>query len=99
MIVVVGEFRIPLKRRSEAKAAMEKIILASRAEPGCEAYAYAEDVSEPGLFRVSEVWQSRAALTAHFAMPHMKNWQRERGEFGMSGRQVTAFEVGKAEVL
>ena len=53
-------------------------IAASRAEAGCVAYAYAEDVIEPGLLRVNEAWTDRAALDAHFETPHMKQWQRER---------------------
>ena len=36
---------------------MERMIAASRAEPGCLGYAYAEDILEPGLIRVSEAWQ------------------------------------------
>ena len=31
-------------------------------EDGCIDYAYAEDVLEPGLIRVSEVWRDQAAL-------------------------------------
>jgi quinol monooxygenase YgiN len=78
---------------------MARVIAASRAEPGCLAYAYAEDVLEPGLLRVNEAWESRAALAAHFAAPHMQAWQRERAELGMSGREVTAYEVSGEEAL
>lgn len=99
MIVVTGEFRMPVERRSEALAAMARVIALSRAEPGCRAYAYAEDVLEPGLFRVIERWDSRAALAAHFEAPHMKAWQQERAELGMTGRQVTAFVVESEDAL
>ena len=64
MIVVIGEFRIPLEHAAEASAAMAKVIAASRAETGCLAYSYAEDLLEKGLFRVSEAWESREALHA-----------------------------------
>ncbi|MBW8753052.1 MAG: antibiotic biosynthesis monooxygenase [Sphingomonadales bacterium] len=99
MIVVTGSFRLPLESLEAGRAAMARVIAASRAEPGCLAYAYAEDVLEPGLLRVSEAWENRAALAAHFAMPHMQAWQRERAELGMTGREVMVYEVSSAEAL
>lgn len=99
MIVVIGQFRLPVANLEVGRAAMARVIAASRAEPGCIAYAYAEDVLEPGLLRVNEAWESREALAAHFAMPHMKQWQRERAELGMTDRAVTAYEAGAAEPL
>jgi quinol monooxygenase YgiN len=99
MILVIGSFRLPIESLEAGRAAMARVIAATCAEPGCLAYAYAEDLLEPGLFRVNEAWESRAALAAHFAMPHMKQWQQERAELGMTGREVTAYEVGSAEAL
>jgi quinol monooxygenase YgiN len=93
-ILVSGRFRFPLGRIEEARPAMAAVIGASLAEPGCRAYAYAEDVIEPGLFRVHEEWDSREALEAHFATPHMREWQRVRERLGFHGREVKACEVG-----
>jgi quinol monooxygenase YgiN len=99
MIVVTGLFRMPVENRAEAVAAMERVVTATRAETGCLDYAYAEDVLEPGLFRVIERWESREALAAHFEVAHMKAWQRERAELGMSERAITAFAVSDEEAL
>jgi quinol monooxygenase YgiN len=99
MIVVIGSFRLPLESLEPAREAMARVIAVSRAEPGCLAYAYAEDVLEPGLFRANEAWETRAALVAHFEMPHMKQWQRERAELGMTRREVIAYEVSGEEAL
>ena len=99
MIVVTGEFRLAPEHCHAAVSAMARVIAASRAETGCLAYAYAEDVLEPGLFRVSEAWESREALRAHFAIEHMRAWQEERANFGLSGRRVVAYQVGEEEVL
>jgi quinol monooxygenase YgiN len=96
MILVSGRFRLPPERVAEARPAMAKVIAASLAEPGCRAYSYAEDVTEPGLFRVHEEWDSEAALEAHFATAHMREWQAVREAFGFRDRNVSAFEVGKA---
>jgi quinol monooxygenase YgiN len=99
MIVVVGEFRLAVDKLAEAHGGMERVIVASRAEPGCLSYSYAEDLLQPGLFRVIETWQSREALAAHFESPHMIAWRREREELGMSGRIVTAYAVASEEAL
>jgi quinol monooxygenase YgiN len=77
VIIVSGSFRLPLGVREAGREAMVSVIAASRAEPGCIAYAYAEDVNEPGLFRVTEAWAYREELTAHFGMPH-RGRQTER---------------------
>jgi quinol monooxygenase YgiN len=99
MIAVVGSFRLPVERLPEAREALSRIIEASRAEPGCIDYAYAEDVLEPGLIRVSEAWETREALAEHFEALHMKQWQRERTGLGMTGREMRAYTIGSEEVL
>lgn len=99
MIVVIGQFRLPVENLEAGRAAMARVVAATRAEPGCIEYAYAEDVLEPGLLRVNEAWTDRAALAAHFEMPHMQQWQRERAELGLTGREVTAYEVASEEPL
>jgi quinol monooxygenase YgiN len=99
MIVVIGSFRLPLPKLTLGRTAMARVIQASRAEAGCIAYSYAEDVLEAGLFRVSEAWESRAALASHFGTAHMKQWQWERAELGMTDRSVIAYEASNEEML
>jgi quinol monooxygenase YgiN len=92
-IVVVGQFRIPAERMAEARPLMAKVMLATRAEQGCIEYNYAEDLLDPGLIRVSEVWETRAQLTAHLKTEHMAAWGEERMTLGLSGRAITVFEA------
>lgn len=93
MIVVVGQFRMPAENMAAARPLMEKVMVATRAEDGCVEYNYAEDVLDPGLIRVSEVWDSRAQLNAHIKTPHMQTWGEERIALGLSGRAITVFEA------
>jgi quinol monooxygenase YgiN len=95
MIVVVGQFRFPPEAMAAALPAMRKVMLATRAEDGCIEYNYGEDVLDPGLIRVSELWASRAQLDAHMQTPHMAIWQAERAAFGLSGRSISVFEAGE----
>jgi len=93
MIVVVGQFRLPVERLAEAQDAMARVMLATRAEQGCVQYNYAADLLDPGLIRVSEVWESREQLTAHLATPHMQKWGEERAGLGLSERAITVYEA------
>ncbi|MEY4721880.1 MAG: hypothetical protein RIQ46_1605 [Pseudomonadota bacterium] len=99
MILVIGQFRLPPENVAAAREPMARVIAATRAEDGCLAYAYAQDVLEPGLFRISERWESRAHLDAHLAAPHMKTWAEERAALGLHDRQLAIVTVGVEEVL
>ena len=99
MIVVVGQFRLPAARMAEARPVMAKVMLATRAEAGCVQYDYAEDVLDPGLIRVSELWDSRAELMAHMATPHMALWVQERVGLGLTERSITVYEADDGVAL
>jgi len=97
MILVVGHFRVPVESLAAIRPLMGKVIAETVREDGCMEYAYAEDVSEPGLVRVSEKWRDRACLAAHFASPHMADWQRERAALGLHDRNIRIWDVGEGE--
>src|SRR5687767_11773720 len=97
MIAVLGHFRFPAEALDRARELMRTVIEATLAEAGCRAYSYAEDVAEPGLVRVTELWDSREALAAHFEMPHMKAWIEQRAALGFFDRAISLYEIGAAE--
>ena len=51
MLIIAGTIRFPAENIAAARDELGKVAAASRAEEGCEAYAFAEDVIEPGLFQ------------------------------------------------
>jgi quinol monooxygenase YgiN len=97
MIAVLGSFRFPVEALDEARPLMRAVVEATLAEQGCRSYSYAEDVTELGLFRVTELWDSRAALSAHFETAHMKTWVEQRAALGFFDRDISVYEVGAAE--
>jgi quinol monooxygenase YgiN len=99
VIAVLGSFRFPDEALEQARPLMRGVIEATLAEPGCRAYSYAEDVAEPGLFRVMEQWDSREALSAHFRTPHMQEWAQQRAALGFFDRRIALHEIGAAEEL
>ena len=98
-VAVIGQFRMPPENMAAARPLMAKVMLATRAEDGCIEYNYAEDVLDPGLIRVSEVWDSREQLAAHLKTAHMATWGEERTALGLSGRKITVYEVSGAAEL
>jgi len=99
MIAVLGSFRFPPEAVARARPLMQAVVEATLAEPGCHAYSYAEDVTEPGLFRVTELWDSRAALSGHFETRHMREWVEQRATLGFFDRRIALHEIGVAEEL
>tara|TARA_R110000787_G_scaffold203479_1_gene313968 strand:- start:840 stop:1136 length:297 start_codon:yes stop_codon:yes gene_type:complete len=93
MIVIEGTVRIPPARLEDARPVMEQMIRASRAEAGCLDYAYSVDVLDPGLIRVSERWDSRDALAAHFKTAHMATWRSFFPQLGITDRSLRLYEA------
>lgn len=93
MIVIIGSFRVPPSMIDIVRPVMETMIKASRAEDGCIEYAYALDVLDEGLVRVSEKWRDRDALEAHFRTAHIAEWRAQISALAMSERELTAYET------
>jgi len=94
MLVILGTFRLPPEHLDRARPAMAAMVAASRAEPGCLEYGYAQDVLEPGLIHVKERWASQAALDAHFAMPHLAVWRAAWPALGIHARNLMLYPCG-----
>jgi quinol monooxygenase YgiN len=99
MILVLGTVRMPPENLARARSAMEAMVAASRAEDGCLEYGYAQDLLDPGLIRVTEMWTGREALQAHFQMPHMAAWRAEWPSLGIGERDLALYEAGDPEPL
>ena len=99
MIAVLGTFRFESETVEQARPLMRAVVAATLAEPGCRAYSYAEDVADPGCFRVTELWDSREALSAHFETAHMKAWVKERAALGFFDRRIALHDIGVPEEL
>jgi quinol monooxygenase YgiN len=71
----------------------------TRAEPGCLAYAFAEDVLDPGVVHIVERWADDAALGAHFATPHMARFNAALSSARVLSMKVTSYAVTGEKVL
>ncbi len=99
MLLIIGTVRLPPEKLADARAAMRAMVEASRAEDGCLAYGYAEDVLDPGLIHVKEMWRDQAALDRHFASAHIAAWRVTWPALGIGERDLQVYEVGKPRAI
>ena len=98
-LIVAGTVRAPPENLEGLRPHMKQMMAASQAEAGCRAYGYAEDVAEPGLIHVFEIWEDQAALQLHFETPHMAAWRAAWPSFGVSDRKLFAYEVASERAM
>ena len=99
MLIIMGTVKLAPDRLDAAKPPMRRMVDASRAEPGCIAYAYAQDLLDPATIHVAEQWRDRAAVAEHFATPHMAEWRGVMGDLGLTGRDLRVFEADEGTAI
>ena len=95
MLLIVGTVRLPARNLAAARPVMRSMAEASRAEDGCIEYGYAEDVFDPGLIHVKELWVGQEALDRHFASDHIAAWRAAWPDLGIGDRSLRVYEVGQ----
>lgn len=95
MLLIVGTVRLPAQNMEAARPIMRRMAEASRAEDGCIEYGYAEDVFDPGLIHVKEMWIDQAALDRHFASMHIAEWRAAWPSLGIGNRNLRVYDVGE----
>ena len=96
MLLIVGTVRLPADNLDRARPIMQRMVEASRAEAGCVDYGYAEDVFDPGLIHVKELWTDQVALDRHFATAHIAEWRAAWPSLGIGERDLRLYEVGES---
>ncbi|NWG53812.1 MAG: antibiotic biosynthesis monooxygenase [Hydrogenophilaceae bacterium] len=99
MIVIQGSVRISPDKMDQVREAARAMIAATRAEDGCIAYTFAEDVLEPGLIHIIERWRDQAAITAHGKTPHMAAFGAALAAIKPHGLKVCAYDAAEERVL
>lgn len=93
MLIIAGTFRIDPAKRDAAVLAASEMMAETNREKGCHAYAFSADLADPTLVHLFELWESEAALHAHFAAPHMARFQA-----AIAGIQPRDFDVKRYEI-
>ncbi len=69
------------EKADEFQALFSAYVEPSRAEPGCIEYHMLRDREDPTLFIFYEIWQSKAHLDVHSALPHMQRFAEQRMDY------------------
>ncbi len=99
MLVIAGHIRIDPAKKDEAIPAAVEMMAETHKEPGCISYTFSADLSDPGVFRIFEEWESQDALDAHFKAPHMATFQAKVAGFGVKEMKVKRYEVSSVGPL
>ena len=93
MIIVNGKIETTAENIAALKAAIGTMQDASRAEDGCYDYTFSVELHDPNVIRITEKWESMDHLKAHFATPHMAEFQKAMGAHPSKSSNVGFFEA------
>ena len=96
MIIVTGEVELHPEDAWPAMFHVMSMMEASAAEDGCLSFRIYSDLVNPRRFRLYEEWRDEAALAAHFASPHVIEFQERLKAFRVIDRKISKFEVVEA---
>ena len=97
MIVVNGRLESTPENVAALKDALATMENASRAEDGCDDYTFSVELNDPNVIRITEKWRDMDALAAHFASPHMAEFQKAMRERPGKGGGVAFYEATEVE--
>jgi quinol monooxygenase YgiN len=98
-LTLMGYYKLHLADAETFRAIAAASVVPTRGKDGCLYYSFAEDVAEPGLFRVAEGWRNREALDSHLASPDFAETLRQAGKLRIVERQIHTFTAGNGQSL
>ena len=98
-IAVIGTLRIAPEKVQELMPHLRTLIEASRLHDGCIAYDVAEDCFEPGVLRISEIWDDRESLERHIKHSDVPPWHAALRSFVVLESKYIVFDVSGTTVV
>jgi quinol monooxygenase YgiN len=98
-ILVTGTIDFDPANRDAAIKTVTDCMEATRAEEGCEFYAFSGDLNDPGRFYVSEQWASQEAMDAHMQTPHLAALMGAMGSLGVTAASLTKWDGATSSKL
>ena len=99
MILVAGSVKIRSETREQAVQLALWMQQATQAESGCISYRFSSDLEQPNTIHIFERWTDTAALEAHFATPHMAQFNAQLGALLLEKPQITRYEISQHRPL
>lgn len=92
-VAVFGTLRFPPERIPDLLPHIRALVEATHKHDGCIAYDVAQDLFEPGVIRVSELWPDRESLARHSKAPHVPPWREASRACGLLERKFMVYEI------
>jgi quinol monooxygenase YgiN len=99
LVVVTGSVQTARGEIERLLPDLVTLTRATRAEDGCELYAFARDLLDPQLLHLSEQWRDGTALAAHLATPHVAAFNAILAAAKIEAMNVKAYEGDEERVL
>ncbi|MGA7757488.1 MAG: putative quinol monooxygenase [Ilumatobacteraceae bacterium] len=93
MLIVAGSITTRDDGREQFLAAVRPMVSATRAEPGCQEYAFTPDPNDSNRILLYELWDDQSALDGHFASEHMAQWQQDSKGLPVVGADIKKYTV------
>jgi quinol monooxygenase YgiN len=99
MIIVSGLLAFDPATEDATLAALTSLAQATAGEDGCLDYDYWASLTEKGVYRVFERWESEEAIHAHMAAPAMAEFLGSVGDLGITRAEVWRYDVSDVSKL
>lgn len=96
MIVVNGIINTSAAAIAELADVLGTMESKSRVEDGCLDYVFSVEVNRPDVLRITEKWESREALAAHFQQPHMAEFRAAISDYPTTV-EISFYEASEIE--
>lgn len=99
VVIVMGTARFLPGVLAPLSGVLQAQIESTRAEDGCDHYAFACDAIDPDVLQITERWRDHDALRAHFAAPHMAAFNTALASAKPTAISVKAYDATGVRVL
>ncbi|MFM5949280.1 MAG: putative quinol monooxygenase [Novosphingobium sp.] len=99
MLLIEGWLKLGAGEFEKVREQGIAMVKATNEEAGCLHYAFAQDISDPDLIRISERWESQEALAAHSASAHMAEFNKAMGSVKREGADLWLYSAEQVRKL
>lgn len=93
MLMIEGWIKLATGEFEKVREQGIAMVAATNQEAGCLHYAFAQDIADPDLIRISERWESQDALAAHGASAHMGTFNKAMGDVTREGADLWLYSA------
>lgn len=99
LVIVLGRVEVQPENRDAFITAARTVEAATRQEPGCINYAFAQDLSDENLFWLSEGWIDGESLAAHGQTTHIAQFRAAIAAIPFRRFLVKRYDAGGETIL